>query len=60
MADFVLKYADTRGQIRQQTATAGSEKELRDRFTNQGFLVYSIKLRSEGGAWPAGSAGGRS
>ena len=47
MADFVLKYADARGQIRQQTAAAGSEKELRDRFTNQGFLVYSIKLRSE-------------
>jgi type IV pilus assembly protein PilC len=54
MADFVLKYADTRGQIRQQTATAGSEKELRDRFTNQGFLVYSIKPRSEA----AGLAGG--
>ena len=54
MADFVLKYADARGQIRQQTATAGSEKELRDRFTNQGFLVYSIKPRSEAG----GLAGG--
>ena len=46
MADFVLKYADSRGQIRQQTATAASEKELRDRFSSQGFLVYSIKERS--------------
>jgi len=46
MADFVLKFADGRGQIHQQVASAGSEKELRDRFTQQGFLIYSIKLRS--------------
>ena len=30
MGDFVLKYADGRGQIHQQVATAGSEKELRE------------------------------
>ena len=47
MAEFVLKYADTRGEIHQQTAHAGSEKELRDRYTQQGFLIYSIK--SKGG-----------
>ena len=29
MADFVLKYADGRGQIHHQVATAASEKELR-------------------------------
>src|SRR5438874_4096822 len=46
MADFVLKYADGRGQIHQQVATAGSEKELRDRFSQQGFLIYSIKPRT--------------
>src|SRR5438128_4709637 len=46
MAEFVLKYADGRGQIHQQVATAGSEKELRDRFSQQGFLIYSIKSRS--------------
>jgi type IV pilus assembly protein PilC len=45
MAEFVLKYADGRGQVHQQTATAGSEKELRDRYSNQGFLVYSVKPR---------------
>ena len=28
MADFVLKYADGRGQIHQQVASAASEKEL--------------------------------
>ena len=45
MAQFVLKYADGRGQIHQQVASAGSEKELRDRFSQQGFLIYSIKPR---------------
>jgi type IV pilus assembly protein PilC len=46
MAEFVLKYADGRGEIHQQVATAGSEKELRDRYTQQGFLVYTVKTRS--------------
>ena len=46
MADFVLKYADGRGQIHQQVATAGSEKELRDQYSQQGFLIYSIKPRT--------------
>jgi type IV pilus assembly protein PilC len=46
MADFVLKYADGRGQIHQQVATAGSEKELRERYSQQGFLIYSIKPRT--------------
>src|SRR5215475_7348864 len=46
MADFVLKYADGRGQIHQQVASAASEKELRDKYVNQGFLIYSIKPRT--------------
>jgi len=50
MADFVLKYADARGQIHQQVATAGSEKELRERYSNQGFLIYSIKPRTAAAA----------
>ncbi|MGA2588840.1 MAG: type II secretion system F family protein [Bryobacteraceae bacterium] len=45
MAEYVLKYADTRGEIHQQVAHAGSEKELRERYTNQGFLIYSIKAK---------------
>ena len=45
MAQFVLKYADGRGQIHQQVATAESEKEVRDRFSQQGFLIYSVKPR---------------
>jgi len=50
MAEFVLKYADTRGEIHQQVAHAGSEKELRDRYTQQGFLIYSIKSKRGLGA----------
>src|SRR5215467_6382676 len=46
MADFVLKYADGRGQIHQQVATAANEKELRERYSQQGFLVYSVKSRT--------------
>src|SRR5215813_3713872 len=47
MAEWTLKYADARGEIHQQVAEAGSERELRDRYSQQGFLVYSIKPRSE-------------
>jgi type IV pilus assembly protein PilC len=47
MAEFVLKYADPRGEIHQQVAEAASEKDLRDRFSQQGFLIYSIKPRRE-------------
>jgi len=47
MAEFVLKYADPRGEIHQQVAEAASEKDLRDRFSQQGFLIYSIKQRRE-------------
>ena len=47
MAEWTLKYADARGEIHQQVAEAGSERELRDRYTQQGFLVYSVKPRSE-------------
>jgi type IV pilus assembly protein PilC len=31
-------------------ATAGSEKELREKFSQQGFLIYSIKPRSAAGS----------
>ena len=46
MAEYVAKYADGRGQIHQQVTTAASEKEVRDKYSNQGFLVYSVKPRS--------------
>ncbi|MBM3793440.1 MAG: type II secretion system F family protein [Acidobacteria bacterium] len=47
MAEFILKYADAKGAIHQQVAEAESERELREKMTQQGFLVYSIKARGE-------------
>ncbi len=46
MPEYSLKYADARGEIRQQVVEASSENELRQRMTDQGFLVYSIKERT--------------
>lgn len=46
MSEFVLKYADARGEIHSQIATASSEGELRERYSGQGFLVYSIRPRA--------------
>ncbi|HTS66773.1 MAG TPA: type II secretion system F family protein [Candidatus Acidoferrales bacterium] len=50
MADYAVKYADGRGQIHQQVATAASERELREQYTQQGFLIYSIKARGAAAA----------
>src|SRR5438094_3070184 len=49
MAEWTLKYADSRCEIHQQVAEATSEREQRDRFSQQGFLVYSVKARFETG-----------
>jgi type IV pilus assembly protein PilC len=46
MPEYSLKYADARGEIRQQVVEASSENELRQRMTDQGFLVYSVKERT--------------
>jgi type IV pilus assembly protein PilC len=59
MADFVLKYADGRGQIHQQVAAAASEKELRERYSQQGFLIYSVKPRTASGLAATGLLGRR-
>lgn len=63
MAEFLLKYADGRGEIHQQVARADSERELRERYTQQGFLIYSIKPRGAVKGLPAnistGVLGGR-
>ena len=59
MAEFVLKYADPRGEMHQQVAEAGSERELRDRFSQQGFLIYSIKPRREIAGMAIGGAARR-
>ena len=46
MSDYVLKYADARGEVHNQVAKGSSEQEIRERFTRQGFLVYSVKPKS--------------
>jgi len=43
MAEFVIKMADERGHMTQQVEDARSEAEVRDRFAQQGFFVYSVK-----------------
>ena len=48
MSDFVLKYADTRGEVHSQVAQGASAQELRERYTQQGFLVYSVKPKTAG------------
>ena len=48
MSDFILKYADTRGEVHSQTAQGASAQEIRERYTQQGFLVYSVKPKGTG------------
>ncbi|MBV8476800.1 MAG: type II secretion system F family protein [Acidobacteriaceae bacterium] len=48
MAEFLLRYADGRGQMHEQVADAPSERDLRDRYSQQGFLVYSVRARDLG------------
>jgi len=48
MSEFVLRYADTAGEVHSQTAQGASEQEIRERYTRQGFLVYSVKPKSSG------------
>jgi len=45
MAEFVVKLADERGNLLQQLEHGYSEAEVRDRFVQQGFLVYWVKPR---------------
>ena len=42
MAEFLLRYADPRGQMHEQVSDATNEREARERLTQQGYLVYSI------------------
>ena len=43
MAEFLVKVADERGRQLQQVETGYSEAEVRERFVQQGFLVYWVK-----------------
>src|SRR6476659_6804350 len=45
MAEFLVKMADERGHVLQQVESGVSEQEIRERFVQQGFMVYSVKTR---------------
>ena len=46
MAEFVIKLADERGRVQEQTQTAASAEELRTRFVHAGYHVFSVRARS--------------
>jgi type IV pilus assembly protein PilC len=52
MTEFIVKLGDERGRVQEQTHPAASAEELRARFVQAGYLVYSVKARStlSGGA----------
>jgi type IV pilus assembly protein PilC len=43
MAEFLVKVADDRGRVQQHIEQGYSEAEVRDRFSQQGYLVYWVK-----------------
>ncbi|HUA14045.1 MAG TPA: type II secretion system F family protein [Verrucomicrobiae bacterium] len=43
MAEFVVKIADERGRVQQHVEQGYSVAEVRDRFSQQGYLVYWVK-----------------
>ncbi len=46
MAEFVIKLADERGRVQEQSHIAATAEELRARFTQAGYYVYSVKAKS--------------
>ena len=52
MTEFVIRLADERGRVLEQTHAAAPADELRSRVTQAGYYVYSVKSRG-------GIAGGR-
>jgi type IV pilus assembly protein PilC len=49
MAEFVIKLADDRGRVQEQVQSAASAEELRQRFSQAGYYVYSVKPRGMSG-----------
>jgi type IV pilus assembly protein PilC len=45
MAEFLVRVADDRGHVSEQFESAHNEAEVRDRFAQQGYLVYSVRPR---------------
>ena len=46
MTEFTIRLADERGRVQEQTHAAATAEELRARFTQAGYLVYSVKPRT--------------
>ncbi len=49
MAEYLVKLGDERGHIQEKSETGHSEAEIRERFSQAGFLVYSVKPRGGSG-----------
>jgi len=45
MAEFLVRAADERGHVMEHAETGVSAHEVRDRFSQQGYLVYSVRPR---------------
>jgi type IV pilus assembly protein PilC len=45
MTEFVIRLADERGRVLEQTHAAATAEELRARFTQAGYHVFSVKAR---------------
>jgi type IV pilus assembly protein PilC len=45
MTEFVIRLADERGRVMEQTHAAATADELRARFTQAGYHVFSVKAR---------------
>ena len=46
MTEFVIKLADERGKVMEQSHAAATAEELKARFTQAGYYVYSVKAKS--------------
>lgn len=51
MSQFLCKYADPQGRVHEEVESAESEEELRQRLSDRGFLIYSVKPRRSIGEW---------
>lgn len=51
MSQYLCKYADPQGRVHEEVESAESEKELRQRLSDRGFLIYSVKPRRSIGEW---------
>jgi type IV pilus assembly protein PilC len=52
MNEFVVRLADERGRVQEQMHMAATAEELRSRFTQAGYYVYSVKARGVLGGSP--------